>query len=471
MKKRFAMTLMLLALILVGAIIFASCDKTSSADQMSETSAEQTEAATSSLSNNTANNSQNNTNNNTNNAPSAVTTVSEAKWKNAFNLSRFDSFTLSASEIKKRGDYVTKYESTVKYNSGILHAEFSETEAGIKTHSKQAYITETPKDLGDLYSDWLRYFIFELEDTDDMGYSLFTYSAKTASYTAQIKIMGSDTTVDIWFSGGNIVKIAATKESSLAEYSYTYRFTSLDATETVVIPTSAVNSAITKIRSDIASAKSCSCISFSNTSSDELLKMLKSFAANMTVGKGCRLEVHDGKIFSLGYECDETTQNFMGGSVTYDSVTVYFDNGKLDSIELRYYTFYVEYEAKNTTPEEDTTPPKDSTHDDTEPETEKTEDAIFAHQMTTGGLSPTLKIGDTAYFERVDPKVLAVGDIILFKVTTSSGGTGRNVRRINDIYDYGTYYAFSTTRDDGYEPIYVEVHQDDVLGRYTGMKH
>ena len=104
-------------------------------------------------------------------------------------------------------------------------------------------------------------------------------------------------------------------------------------------------------------------------------------------------------------------------------------------------------------------------------ETEKAEDAIFAHQMTTGGLSPTLKIGDTAYFERVDPKVLAVGDIILFKVTTSSGGTGRNVRIINDIYDYGTYYAFSTTRNDGYEPIYVEVHQDDVLGRYTGMKH
>lgn len=476
MKKTFKITILLLTLMLACVLVFAACDKGGD-NETGDTTAAQTSAQTESAAQTPSNNSggsQNNSGNNTNTTPTVNPVVTAAKWKNAFDLTRFESFTFGMSETEKEGTNVFEEVKTIKYNNGMLYVRSSEKQNKVENHTTESYFKETPEDIGDLRSDWMSQLWYELRAQDDLGYSLFTFSKNDLSYTAELDIVGDPTKVTIRFANGNITEITSEQKNGENEYLYSYRFTDLNRTEEVEIPAHQISFAMLQAKSNIKKAVSCDCFGdLYGESSDDLLYVIKDFVSDMEIGELTNLQIQDGDIYALKYQCAQSTLEFISESIRYDSVTMCFDDGKLYQISIGYYLFNLDYD--NGTEEDDTPPETDPPETDPPetdpPETEKEEEKIFMHEIEFGGMRPTLHVGDEALFERVKPSELKAGDVILYEITYDNGMVVKYVRRIADVYEYIDHFEFSAKLDEGYEPYYIDVHQDQVLGRYTGKKN
>ena len=484
MKTKLKLTLLPLSLTLACALALSACDNGSQTKTI-----DTTEALTSSITEaqngdigGSGNEQQSSVNNNAGN--SAVISIASAEtWKSAFDLSRFDSFELKLSEMNKEGGSVFEHKGTVSYGGGMLRTEFSDINNGSEMTSKETYIKESPKDIGGLYSDWLYLLKYELEKTEDLGYSSFKYSATLGAYSAELKLNGANTKVSVLLQNGNIIRITGEWKTKLygveSEYLYTYQFTGLDTLDAVSLPMNEAYATANKARADVKTATGCQCIGgLEGDSSDDLLYVMKDFVMKMKVGEVTHLAFHNDGYSHMRYECAPTTLNFLSGSITYSSVAMFFEDGKLYNVTLDTYLFYMKYDNNDggedifteSTEGTEAKPSETEPPETYPPETEKEEEKTFFYEIQSGGMSPTLRVGDTGVFERVNPTELKVGDVILFEIVDSHGHIGNAVRRITEVYEYATHFEFQAKYDAGYEPYYIDVHQDQILGRYTGPK-
>lgn len=340
MKKTVKLILSVISLLLVCVLMFAACDKNDADnDKAKNTTEAQTQAQNKKPSNN--------------NTPSpAVTTVSVAKWKNAFNISRFDSFTFASTEKYTYTNETEELELKIKYNDGVMCVEYIEKETfegGSDEYKESFYRKGMFEDFVDLDAEWLEELIFMLEDYDDFGYSLFTYSESTKAYSAAIVEDESTIKVNIWFSNNNIVKITVNgKHDDGIEIVGNYQFSKLDSTEKVVIPTKEINHLVTQAKTDIMTATRAESYGIS-ASPDATLTMVQNFMANIEVGDITYIALEEGKIYYFEYDCDKTTLSCGSHTITFDSVHLRFYDGKLSYIEFddtnNYnYIFYIEYD-------------------------------------------------------------------------------------------------------------------------------
>ncbi|MBQ7335217.1 MAG: leucine-rich repeat protein [Clostridia bacterium] len=167
-----------------------------------------------------------------------IASVSSDEWKTAFDLSRFESFTVDIYEFHYDFGWITRYQDSIKYNSGI--SEWNATEIsheGDRSHG--LYYRENRIDsFTDLQANHLDELMGELSDLSDYGYSLFAYEEELNCYTAMLNLAIPNTKVSIWFEHGSIVKLEMCGNIGKWE-NRVYclcEFTKINATEKIALP-------------------------------------------------------------------------------------------------------------------------------------------------------------------------------------------------------------------------------------------
>ena len=167
-----------------------------------------------------------------------VTTVTATEWKNALDFSKYTSITVTGSESGKEDGIAFDIDATVKYYGGVVYISYE----GAGYDGEDSYIAYREATLEEglrpfsaiMSLEKLHYFLEDLEETDDLGYSQMTYSEPQKSYSTITEYGRIHT---FWFENGTLVKYSY-EENGQAEYlNGTYTFTNQNNTERFNIPT------------------------------------------------------------------------------------------------------------------------------------------------------------------------------------------------------------------------------------------
>ena len=205
----------LLTIVLIVAMllcIFVACDSesTDGGNKGTTTTQKSTENSKNN-SNSSGNNSTKIPDNDGESSPenNNLNTVSAEEWKSAFDFSALESFTLKITEAEK--SEITEI-TNMAYDGYLYTANGNDRELReLSTYR----ITEFD-------SQWLSELSSELDDMDDYGYSKFTYSDSTDSYTAKIEVDIPDCDVTVKFENKRISKITIDIYGTMGGDSYIY---------------------------------------------------------------------------------------------------------------------------------------------------------------------------------------------------------------------------------------------------------
>ena len=169
--------------------------------------------------------------------------VNANEWKFALELYHFKNYTFSVDEQweddpEDKGRII----STIKSNQGIIYGTQTETNNGV-TEVETIHRYHQFDYLSDFNAGWISEFGNEIEDMTDWGYSKFSYSDETHSYSATMEIDGIPTKVTVKFDKGFLVKITLDGQGKYDEsdayeckFTGTYEFFDYNTTEDLPTP-------------------------------------------------------------------------------------------------------------------------------------------------------------------------------------------------------------------------------------------
>ena len=157
--------------------------------------------------------------------PPIPNTVTAAQWKKAFDLSGFDSFVLTINELcaEEADNEVYGRRGTITVENGIAYNDFVRFRND-EEKPKVGYASGLIESLSDFSTDWLCEFWFEIDDLSNYGYSMFTYSSDTDSYSASLEIDHVPCVATIAFNNAKILSITLTGRTSEYSINCTYTF-------------------------------------------------------------------------------------------------------------------------------------------------------------------------------------------------------------------------------------------------------
>jgi hypothetical protein len=169
--------------------------------------------------------------------------VNANEWKFALELYHFKNYTLFAYERwEDDPDDKGQIISTIKSNQGIIYGTQIETYNGV-TEVETIHRYHQFYYLSDLDAGWISEFGNEIENMTDFGYSKFSYSDETHSYSATMEIDGIPTKVTVKFANGFLVKITLDGQGKYDEcdayeckFTGTYQFYNYNTTENLPTP-------------------------------------------------------------------------------------------------------------------------------------------------------------------------------------------------------------------------------------------
>ena len=133
-------------------------------------------------------------------ADKAPYTVNAEQWEKAFDLSNIEEFSFIATESV--GDATATLQGT--YANGKMQGSMSNNVDG--NHREESF--DETMEIKDLEPFGLGEFIWELDDFEDYGYSLFKFSEKTFTYEAVMEIDDMpDVKVNVGLKDGKIVSV------------------------------------------------------------------------------------------------------------------------------------------------------------------------------------------------------------------------------------------------------------------------
>ncbi len=142
------------------------------------------------------------------NDSSESTTDSDAKneltadqWKNAFDLSKYNSFSISLTAVEN----TASVQSIYKYKDGTIYVKHVLTEDGKRETDE--FIDEIETLTLSMLTPLLDELMYELTSAESFGLPLFSYSEQTNSYNAKMDLYLPQTDVSIFFDGTSLSKI------------------------------------------------------------------------------------------------------------------------------------------------------------------------------------------------------------------------------------------------------------------------
>ncbi len=149
----------------------------------------------------TENNNSSQNNESVTDSESDSKTLSATQWKSVFDLTRYNSLSLTLKSVEN----TTSTVSTFKYKNGSMYVKHVITENGA-TEEDEFVDSAEAIDLKAL-NPYTEELIYELETLEDFGFSLFSYSEQTKSYNAKINLQVPEVDVAVFLSGNNLSKI------------------------------------------------------------------------------------------------------------------------------------------------------------------------------------------------------------------------------------------------------------------------
>lgn len=183
-----------------------------------------------------------------------VKTVTESEWKNAFDLSKYASLTITGKEYGSEDGIDFNFNATIKYYGGLLYVSFDGPDSTGNT-TMVSYFEEPLKDFATFSPtdgfDALANLLSKFEDLGDFGYSRATYSVSDKSYQV---VDDSGRIYKFWFEDGKLVKYYHDKIGQVEYLTCTYTITDYNSTERFSIPTQSVKADYQKVVSSISSS-------------------------------------------------------------------------------------------------------------------------------------------------------------------------------------------------------------------------
>ena len=167
---------------------------------------------------------------------SVVTTITAAEWKNAIDISKFQSFTLTGTDIGYEDGYDFDITITAKYYLGLLYVSYEgQGYDGEDSHTSYTTYVEIKLDeiCESLYGlETLGQAVSYFEDLDDFGFSRLTYNENEKCYQF---FPASGTLYSFWFKNGKLSKYSY-EENGLEYLTCTYTFSDINSTGKISIP-------------------------------------------------------------------------------------------------------------------------------------------------------------------------------------------------------------------------------------------
>jgi len=182
-----------------------------------------------------------------------VTTVTEEQWKNAFDLSKYVSFTVTGSESGSEDGVDFDFDATIKYYGGLIYIKLD----GTGYHGENDFVKYESTAIESFYDLYVEGFgnlqgiIRDFEELNDFGYSSVTYSTDTKAYT----------TVDergriyrLGFEDGKLVKFSY-EDNGQEEFLFAeYTFSDINTTQKTDMPLAVIIAEYNEIVNAISSS-------------------------------------------------------------------------------------------------------------------------------------------------------------------------------------------------------------------------
>ena len=123
------------------------------------------------------------------------------QWENAFDLSKYNSFSISLNAVEN----TVSAQSLYKYKDGSIYIKHVLTEDG-KSETDE-FIDEIEALTLSMLNPLLEELMYELTSAESFGLPLFSYSEQTNSYNAKMDLYLPQTDVSIFFNGTSLSKI------------------------------------------------------------------------------------------------------------------------------------------------------------------------------------------------------------------------------------------------------------------------
>ena len=171
------------------------------------------------------------------NEETIVTTITSAEWKNAIDISKFQSFTLTGTDIGSEDGHDFDITITAKYYLGLLYVSY-EGQGYDGENSHTSYSKYNTDEIKNIYRsleglETLGWIISDFEDFEDFGFSCLTYNENEKCYQF---FPDSDTLYSFWFKNGKLAKYSYEENGQVEYLTCAYTFSDINSTGRISIP-------------------------------------------------------------------------------------------------------------------------------------------------------------------------------------------------------------------------------------------